>query len=442
MRKFIFALIALLCFAGAQGARKNKEKTPEYLPLPEKYDGSMATLDTLAYRSLELPDSLRPIFLNYVARHGARYMSSHKKTQTLEHVIRVAAERGVLTPEGKAFGELLHRLDSLSEGRWGLLSPEGKAEQRFLGKWLLREFPDLIGKGNVSAVSSYVPRVVQTMYTLSETILTTDSLEPDATFSTSEGKKFDPLVRFFESDKQYEDFLDRGPWTPIYSSWLRTRVPSAPAGRLFTPGSGLKEDILRTLSMHIYSVLQSLRCSGLGVPTTRWMSEDEYRSCWEAENLDKYLRRTWTSVSDEPARAVTPLLMALISGMDQAGRSELLKEQNLKDTSDALSAKMYFGHAETLMPLFSLMNLPGCSVLVNDWADLPSEWKDYEIVPMGANLVITLLRSKRGYLHAAVCLNGKWVEPMRDGRIIVPYVALRAYWLERAQAALHTSGGK
>ena len=438
MKRLAIALFALFSLAGVYGAKKTAMPVSDYKPLPAIYDGSMAVLDTLGYGTLAVPDSLKPLFMNYVARHGARYMSSHKKTETLEHVIRVAADRGVLTPEGKAFGQLLHKLDSLSAGQWGLLSPTGKAEQRFLGRWLLKQFPELVGKGHISAISSYVPRVVQTMYGLTETILTTDSPEKEVSISTSEGEQYDALLRFFESDKTYVDFLDKGEWTPIYSSWLRTNVPFAPAARLFTPEAGLREDILRTLSMHMYSVLQSLRCSDTGVPTTRWMTEDEYRSCWEAENLDKYLRRTWTSVSDEPARAAGPLLMYIINGIDDAAKSEAERMMNGKDQPRNTTAKMLFGHAETLMPLFSLMNLPGCSALVDDIKDVSAKWKDYEIVPMGANMVIVLFRSEagRGRLYAAVCLNGKWIDPLHDGEKIVAYGRLRTYWLERARVAL------
>lgn len=439
MKRVALAVLALLCVAGVYGAKKQKNSVPEYKPLPAIYDGTMASLDTLGYESLEVPDTLKPLFVNYLSRHGARYLSSRKKTETLEHVIRVAAERGVLTPEGKAFGEFLQRVDSLSTGHWGLLSPEGMAEQRFMGRWLLSQFSDLIGHGGISAISSYVPRVVQTMYALTETILTTDPLEKDVTVNTSEGRQYDSLLRFFEYDKQYEAYLDRGEWTPIYASWMHAHVPSAPAARLFTSESGLRDDILCTLSMHIYGVLQSLRCSGIGVPTTQWMSEDEYRRCWEAENLDKYLRRTWTSVSDEPARAAAPLLMAVISAMDEAARAEAMRQQAGQTRQQAETARMYFGHAETLLPLYSLMNLPGCSVTVNDWAELPSVWKDYEIIPMGGNLTVVLLHSGRGTLYAALCLNGKWLDPLRDGRKIVPYSTLRTYWLDRATTALRNS---
>ncbi len=439
MKRIAIAILALISISCAYGAKKQQSPSADYKPLPAIYDGSMATLDTLGYEALVLPDSLKPLYIDYLSRHGARYLSSQKKTQTLEHVIRVAEERGVLTPAGKAFGEFLQRVDSLSAGQWGLLSPEGLAEQRFMGRWLLSQFPDLIGRGSIEAISSYVPRVVQTMYGLTETIITADPLEKEVAVSASEGRQYDPLLRFFESDEQYEAFLDKGDWTPVYAEWLHTRVPAAPAERLFTPGAGLKENILRTLSMHIYGVLQSLRCSGLGVPTTQWMTEEEYRSCWEAENLDKYLRRTWTSISDEPARAAAPLLVSMISAMDAAVEAEALREKTGKADPKALTASMYFGHAETLLPLFSLMNLPGCSVTVKDWKEVPSRWKDYEIVPMGANLTIALLRTERGGLYAAVCLNGKWLAPMHDGRKIVPYGALRNYWIERARVAVRNT---
>ena len=53
-----------------------------------------------------------------------------------------------------------------------------------------------------------------------------------------------------------------------------------------------------------------------------------------------------------------------------------------------------FGHAETLMPLLSQLAVPGCRYVTTDWQSVCDYWRDYEVVPMAANLQLLLMRSK------------------------------------------------
>lgn len=59
---------------------------------------------------------------------------------------------------------LLQRVDSVTDGNWGALNATGIYEEQRLGEEMTRIAPDLLAKGEATAVSSYVPRVVMTMY--------------------------------------------------------------------------------------------------------------------------------------------------------------------------------------------------------------------------------------------------------------------------------------
>lgn len=436
--KITVVIAALLMAATALAA----PKAPRYTPLPAALDGTMMPLDTAAFRPIQAPDSLVPFYAGYVARHGARYLSSPRKVSGLKGVIEAAEKEKVLSAFGREFSDFLAGVESSTAGRWGLLSPVGEAEQDFLGHYLITQLPTVFAIGSFVEKSSYVPRVVETMYGLNTAVLTRTPWPGRLAINASEGSRYDTLTRFFEVDKAYKEYLEKGYWRAIYGDFVTRHVPVAPARRLFGKTCPLKDDDLRVVTLSMYDVVRSLRCSGLGEATTQWMSEEEYRACWEAMNLEKYLCRSWTSASDEPARAAIPLMAEVIRGADEAVSVALRRLRGEKDVPSAPSCNMIFGHAETLLPLLSLMNVGGGFTLCDDYDRLPEQWRDNELTPMGANLLMVLYTSKSGNVFAQLVLNGRTVEPLRDGRRIVPYALLRNYWLSRAKALVPAASGK
>lgn len=389
-----------------------------HTPLPADLDGSMTPYNLSVNQPLSavVPDSLAPIFVNYIGRHGARYLSSAKKVDNLRNTLEEARTKGFLTDRGKEFLTLLDRVETLSAGQWGALDSIGIEEQRELAHQMHSMFPGLLSAGRVDAIATYVPRVVMSMYQFCHTLA---KEAPDLEIYTSEGKQNNPTLRFFNTDKDYAGYLEHGPWHPVLDAFISSRVPVLPAIRLVSEHYALDTSRLRKMSLEIYGVLQSLRATGMGAPTEEWMSEDEYRACWEADNLDHFLRRTFNGISYLPGRAAGPLLMSFVEYGDSAatGRSQL-------------RAMLRFAHAETLMPLFSLMRIPGCYSMSTDYDNIYRFWKDCDVVPLGANLLVAYLRGHSGKVYVAMRLNGRWVAPMADGRMVVGWNELRSSWLE------------
>ena len=56
------------------------------------------------------------------------------------------------------------------------------------------------------------------------------------------------------------------------------------------------------------------------------------------------------------------------------------------------------------------MRLPGCYAPLLNPQDVAKEWKDWQIAPLGANLMMVCLEDKEGRLFTALRLNGKWIE--------------------------------
>lgn len=92
-------------------------------------------------------DDMKPVFINYVARHGARYLSSEKKVESLRHTLHDADSTGTLSDKGRLFMHLLQRVDSVTDGNWGALNATGIYEEQRLGEEMTRIAPDLLAKG-------------------------------------------------------------------------------------------------------------------------------------------------------------------------------------------------------------------------------------------------------------------------------------------------------
>lgn len=395
----------------------------EFRQLPQEFDGTMSVYPFEQFESDAgvIPDSLEPVMINYVARHGARFLSSEKKISDVAEVLAEAREKGCLTSEGKAFAALLASVRAATGNRWGALDSLGIAEERQLAAELFHLYPGLLAKGYVTAIATYVPRVVMSMYEFCHSLC---HLSSDLNITASEGHRYDSLLRFFDYDSRYRLYIKEGPWKTTYDKFVAENVPVKPAIRLVGELYGLDIKKIRSLTMDIYGVLQSLRAASLEPPTDRWMTREEYHACWTASNLKHFLQRTPNALSPLPAAAAAPLLRSIIESADSA----LVPGHPV--------ASLRFGHAETLMPFFSLMQIPGCSARVgNDFNLVASRWNDSDVVPLAANLVILSLRSPSGRLYVAMRLNGRIVSPMRDGRPVVPWSELRTLWLQNITAA-------
>lgn len=376
-----------------------------------RLDGTMMPYDfSLTDSTVPWKGDMKPVFINYMARHGARFLSSEKKTAHIREVLLKARGEGDLTPAGEDFLRLVERVDSATAGRWGALDETGMEEEVRLATEMYAVAPELLRTGKVAAVATYVPRVVMTMYEFCHQLAV---MSPDVEVATSEGKQYNSLLRYFKADSAYVDFLRNPEWRKAYDEMVARTVPTSPAALMF---KGRKDAArLRELTLDAYGILQSLRATGVEGSPREWFTAEEYESCWKADNLEHYYARSASGYSMVPVRCAEPLLRDIISTTERAARG----------ASD-LSACLRFGHAETVLPLFSLMRLPGCYAPEADPESVAEVWVDSDISPLGANLMMVLLRGGDGKSYVALRLNGRWVD-MPGGKVM-EWSRLKELW--------------
>ena len=358
--------------------------------LPPELDGTMMPIDLSRCDTVPVwGDTLKPCGAVYVSRHGARFLSSENKVRKLEKTLSEARASGTLTEKGERLMSLLDSVRRHTDGQWGALSDIGKQEQRVLARQMHALAPMLMDTARIYARATYVPRVVMTMYEYCHTLA------------------------WLSSRVEYAEYISDGAWKSVYQDFASHNVPTAPAVSLVGTDPG--DDKLREITMDMYGVLQGMRAVGLPAPTDYWMSEADYRRCWETANLDHYLLRSANAVSDLAPRSAKVLLRAMLSslGSHAAAGGEM---------------DFFFGHAETVMPLFALMRLPGCFCPELPMREVAERWKDYEVSPLGADLAIFLLRSESGRLYVAMRLNGKFIPMPGSIRKVTDWLEFKTFY--------------
>lgn len=362
-----------------------------------------------------VPDSLTPVFINHIGRHGARFLSSPNASVKLARRLAAADSAGVLSPLGKEMLAVVGNIIEMSHNRWGALDSLGMAEQRGIASRMFRAFPTLFRDTKVNAISSYAPRCVMSMYEFTHQL---DRLNNSIEITTSSGRQNSLLLRPFDVIESYVEWAKQKPWEAPYDMFFETTAPAAPARRLVTDAQYLSNKDAAKLSWDAYSVLRGLPAMGLPVDLLHYFTLEELNSLWACENLGHYLRRTATTLSVEPADIAADLLQNLIDTTDAAARGE-----------NKASVELRFGHAETLMPLLSLMRMPGCYYLTNYFDTVALHWRDFDVVPMAANLQIVLFKSAKGRMYVRFDLNEIPVpiNPNTPETTIIPWDEARTY---------------
>lgn len=367
-------------------------------------------------QSVVAPDSLRAVFINHVGRHGARNPSSPNNSFTLRSALERADSLGTITPEGRRLLALTRMVIDRCHNYWGALDSLGEAEQRGIASRMFVSFPELFIDGKVTAISSYSPRCVMSMYEFTHQL---DRLNNNVELWTSAGRQNSRLMRPFDIDQPFIDYLKGKVWETPLKDYMATQITDAPLKRVLGRDFPLTASATEKLAMAEYSFVASLAAMGLTVDASQFFTLAEYNALWSCSNLRHYLQRSASTLSMAPAEIASPLVLDLIRTTDEAVASQ-----------NTFSVNLRFGHAETLLPLFALLRLKGCYYLTNYFDSVGQHFRDFDIIPMAANLQMILFRADSGRYYVRFDLNEVPTTLIpNDERVYIPWADARAYMI-------------
>jgi hypothetical protein len=380
-------------------------------------DGSLSPYPT-NITNVQYPDSLVPVFINHVGRHGSRYPVAASFSMKLKKALQRADSAGTITPLGRELVKLNNHILDVCLDQWGALDSLGMAEQRGIATRMIQNFAPVFKEAIVSALSSYSPRSMMSMFAFVNQL---DRLDNHLTFYTSTGRINSQLMRPFDTSQDYAAFRKDNVWQVVYNDYFNEFCPTAAIDRVLGKDFPYTDkDEQRDFAINEYYVIAGLAAINISCDTAQFFTLDEYNRLWSCFNLRQYLRYTATTLSTTPAEIAGDLLNNLIE-----------TTQAYIDGTDATTVKLRFGHAETLMPLLSLLHLPGCYYLTNYFDTVALHWQDFNVVPMAANLQLILFKAhKSGKFYLRVDLNEKPTQliPNSD-EIYTPWTDARNYLL-------------
>lgn len=362
------------------------------------------------------PDSLAPVFINHVGRHGSRFPASATHCKQFLEALQNAESQGSLTNRGTELLEMLEEVMEVADGQWGALDDLGVEEQRGIAARMYSRYPSLFKEKRVEAISSYSPRCVMSMYSFTHQ-LTRMNNTIELTTASGRGKSI--LMRPFDVEMSYKDFIDLGQWKEPYQQQVDRVVPTSALARVLGENFDYGDTDPKELAIVEYYVIAGMSAMQVQCDASRYFTNEEYNALWSCFNLRQYLQRTSSTLSAVPADIASPLLCDIIESTD----SVVARKGNT-----LVSAKLRFGHAETLMPLLSLMRLKGCYYKTNYFDTVAKNWQDFNVVPMSANLQLILFKNAKGNFYLRIDRNEQPVAFIPgSNEIYVPWEKAREY---------------
>lgn len=351
------------------------------------------------------PRSYHPVLIEHVGRHGSRVLSSKKYDDLLWQLWQIAEADGGLTELGQQFGADLQEIIAVHDQLgYGILSTLGEQEQAQIAERAVARMGSLFTHAvrqdkPISIVSSGVGRAVASADSFVDGL---EEADPALAAIIQPQTVDTALLYFHDTDPEYLEYEDSDQLADVDEA-LEAQPAIAAAARdvasgLFTPefiaridagefdlvDSGKGKKHLRSVvdvgsyvyELYVISPGMSLDAT---VDMTPYMSDEDaaaFASLSDAE--DFYKKGPAFAGSDVTYEMSHVLVDAFLDSVEAAA-----------DGDEQYAAEFRFAHAEEIIPLAALLQLPGSTVPqpadeLFTYENNP--WRGAQVAPMAANL--------------------------------------------------------
>ena len=324
----------------------------------------------------------------------AERTTSGRALEKVRNVLILAEQENRLTVKGQELLATVLRLSEAFEGRWGELSAVGEQEQKGIAERMLLRYPEIfVDSARIEAIASYIPRCISSMDAFLSGMEKQDS---SLVIKKSAGKQYNPLLRFFDLNKPYVYYKEKGDWISLYESFVQDKIVFTPVmKRIFLTSGQETEQEKREFVMALFSIAAILPDTGLSFNMKGILNDKEWYGYWQTQNLRQYLTKSAAPVGNMlPVAIAWPLLSEFIQTTEQAINGQSDNRVDLR-----------FAHAETVIPFVALMGIGKTDIQIASPDSVSIYWKDYEIAPMAANVQWVFYRDKNCQVWVKILLN-------------------------------------
>lgn len=325
------------------------------------------------------PEGYEPFHLEHYGRHGSRWLIGSEDYSVPVAKLEKAEKAGKLTPLGEKTLKALRYIEEQSHGRWGELSDKGALQHQAIGRRMAQNYPEIFVAGaDLTAKSTNVIRCIISMANALEGIM-----------NESPGVHFEKDASV--ADMWFMNYNDKPAWVVKESAEAKYLAPYRDSilvadsflTRLVNDEQFAKDSVAPGLMPRLYWVLGNAQ-SHTGQP---WLFEEvftreELEENWKAGNAGWFIHGGNSQMTSNRMPFVQRnLLWRIIEKTDSA------------ITTGTPGANLRFGHDGILVSIITLMELGGYGEEINSLEDLEhTNWKDYEIIPMGGNLQLVFYK--------------------------------------------------
>ncbi|HEY4061695.1 MAG TPA: hypothetical protein VGM30_07330 [Puia sp.] len=395
------------------------------------------------------PAGYRPVFVNYVGRHGARFLTKGGTDTHVLEILDAAARSHSLTDTGERVRVMVERLVGLEKGKYERISLLGAEEQRAIGERVLYNYKDAFtGRG----LDVQVTYKVRTQQSADAFLHSYGGWYTGARRWMRTADSLDAILRFYDLSPGYQRYKKGVVLKRAMDSLVRdgrTRAAAEEVGsRIFRASfrAGWKEGEEVAFADELYD-LYSVQFSLSGEMAERGYTKDSIdlglafsrkALAWEdfRSGAQDFLEK---GPAADPlgiqVKVAAPLLADLVRVMDRAVGG------------GGPDAVLRFTHAEAIAPFAALLGIPSASVGCGSVYQYADHWQAAEVIPLSANIQWILYGNGKDWL-VKVLLNEREVRlPLGEtaGRVPAeskgagvtgPYYKweeLRAYCMGRLQ---------
>lgn len=360
-----------------------------------KFLGTKSLYQKPAAQLTAIPAGYKPVFINYVGRHGARHLTKEVNTYQAYQLLMKADSLHVLTEKGQELKQQVLNLEKVENGNIKSISAEGRAELKGIGERMVKQNPNLFKQAaNIKVSVTKEIRTQQSADAFFTGINSATPNQPEISKVTD-----DVNLRFYDFSPAYDAFKDGD----IVEKKLKDlqqqehidQLNKAFAERIFKPVFAQKlspkqtekftADVFGFASI-VYSLQNEIAQAGIKPENLNF---NTVFTCEELARLglidaaEDYLKKgPGINANGIQIKIAAPLLINFIKTTDEFIAGRKYNEQ------------LRFAHAETIAPFATLLGITSADKVATDLTKLNQVWQAGNVAPLSSNIQWILYQQK------------------------------------------------
>lgn len=397
--------------------------------------GTKTLYKTPGVKYTSVPAGYKPVFINYVGRHGARHLTKDVSTYFAYKLLMHADSIHTLTAVGEKLWQTVIALDKVEHGNTKSISIEGGLELKGIGERMYARNSNVFkGPQHFNVTFTKEVRTKQS----ADAFLT--GLKPKLKDSAVINEANDDTnLRFYDFSPAYKKFEEDGPWSK-YNLALEKAVKLESVDDEITRNL-FTASYLKTISTEdrtqfvndifgfttiAYSVMEEANKTGLPPSALNFK---QFFTCTHIDALQKidladdyYKKGPGIDNNGIQVRIAAPLL------------ADFIKTSDAFIKSGGITAQLRFAHAETISPISALMEISTANKASRDINAMSKLWQASEVIPLSSNVQWVFYKKGGSYKYLVkILLNEKeaHITGMRTTGVYYNWDELRAFYMKK-----------